>query len=171
MKKEKNNFGMRKIAIRSLLVALAMVLSYVESQMPVEAFVPGMKLGLTNLVVMVALYRLNEKEAIMINIIRIFLVGFTFGNMFSIAYSLAGGMLSGIVMIALKKTQKVSMTTVSVAGGVAHNVGQILVAMVVLETTAIVYYLLILWIAGVFAGIVIGVLSAEVTKRLPKTII
>ena len=91
MKKEKNNFGMRKIAIRSLLVALAMVLSYVESQMPVEAFVPGMKLGLTNLVVMV-----------------------------------------------------------------------------VLETTAILYYLLILWIAGVFAGIVIGVLSAEVTKRLPK---
>ncbi|MCR5835133.1 MAG: Gx transporter family protein [Lachnospiraceae bacterium] len=162
------NISARKIAIRALLVALAMVLSFIESQIPIGVMVPGMKLGLTNIVVMVALYRLDEKEAIIINVIRIFLVGFTFGNLFSIAYSLAGGILSGIVMILLKKTKKVGMTTVSVAGGISHNVGQIIVAMVVMNTNAILYYLLVLWITGVFAGVAIGILSAEVIKRLPR---
>ncbi|MBE5959536.1 MAG: Gx transporter family protein [Lachnospiraceae bacterium] len=166
---EKNeSTSARKTAIRALLVALAMILSYIESQVPVGFMVPGMKIGLTNLVVMVALYKLNEKEAIIINIVRIFLVGFTFGNLFSIVYSLAGGILSGVVMIILKRTQKVGMTTVSVAGGVSHNVAQIIVAMIVMETNAILYYLLVLWISGVFAGVVIGILSAEVIKRLPR---
>lgn len=164
----KESSSTKKIAVRALLVALAMVLSYIESQIQFLTMVPGMKLGLTNLVVMVALYKINEKEAIIINIVRIFLVGFTFGNLFSIMYSLAGGILSGVVMILLKKTKKVSMTTVSVAGGVFHNVGQIIVAMIVMETNAILYYLLVLWITGVFAGIIIGVLSAEVVKRLPR---
>ena len=164
----KESSSTKKIAVRALLVALAMVLSYIESQIQFLTMVPGMKLGLTNLVVMVALYKINEKEAIIINIVRIFLVGFTFGNLFSIMYSLAGGILSGVVMILLKKTKKVSMTTVSVAGGVFHNVGQIIVAMIVMETNAILYYLLVLWITGIFAGIIIGVLSAEVVKRLPR---
>ena len=166
--RQKDKNSVRKIAIRSLLVALAMVLSYIESQIPVGTMVPGMKLGLTNLVVMVALYRVDEKEAIIINVIRILLVGFTFGNLFSIAYSLSGGILSGMVMILLKKTNKVGMTTVSVAGGISHNVGQIIVAMIVMETSAILYYLLVLWITGLFAGVIIGLLSAESVKRLPR---
>lgn len=167
MKKEENT-ATRKIAVRALLVSLAMVLSYIESQIPMGVMVPGMKLGLTNLVVMVALYKLNEKEAIIINIVRIILVGFTFGNLFTVAYSLAGGILSGMAMIVLKRTKKVSMTAVSVVGGISHNVGQILVAMVLMETNAILYYLLVLWITGIVSGVIIGVMSAEVIKRLPK---
>ncbi|MBR3646480.1 MAG: Gx transporter family protein [Lachnospiraceae bacterium] len=168
---QEENQRAKKVAFRAMLVALAMILSYVESQIPTWAMVPGMKLGLTNVVVMVALYRVNEKEAVIINVIRIMLVGFTFGNMFSIVYSLAGGILSGIVMIVLKRTGKVSMTTVSVAGGVFHNVGQIIVAMILLETKAILYYLMVLWITGIFAGVIIGLLSAEVIKRLPRNFI
>ncbi len=164
----KSNMNVRRLSIRALLVVLAMVLSYIESQIIIGTMVPGMKLGLTNLVVMVALYRLDEKEAIIINIIRILLVGFTFGSVFSIAYSMAGGVLSGIVMILLKRTNKVGMTSVSVAGGISHNVGQIIVAMIVTKTSSIIYYLLVLWVTGIFAGVVVGILSAQVVKRLPK---
>ena len=159
-----------KIAIRALMIALAMVLSYLESQIQFFSIVPGMRLGLTNLVVMVALYRINEAEAIFMNVLRIFLVGVTFGNLFSFFYSLAGGVLSGLVMIILKRTKKLSMTTVSVMGGIFHNVGQILVAMVVLQTTSVLYYLLVLWMSGIVAGVVIGLLSAQIVKRLPKSL-
>lgn len=155
------------IAEYGILVALALVLAFVESQIPVFFAVPGMKLGLTNLVVMIALYHMDEKSAISINIIRILLVSFMFGNVASLAYSLSGGLLSGAAMIVLKKTKKLSMLGVSVAGGVAHNIGQILAAMVLLETTSIGWYLLILWFAGIGAGAVIGIISAEVVKRLP----
>lgn len=157
-----------KITIRALLIALAMVLSYLESQIHFVGFVPGMKLGLTNLVVMVALYRMGEKEAVIINMIRILLVGITFGNTFSMAYSLAGGILSGLVMILLKKTGRVRIITVSVLGGIFHNVGQILVAMVIMETRAILYYLLVLWVTGIVAGIIVGIISAQIVQRLPK---
>ncbi|MCR5704927.1 MAG: Gx transporter family protein [Eubacterium sp.] len=160
-----------KIAVRALLIALAMVLSYVESQIQVFSMVPGMKLGLTNLVVMVALYRINEKEAVIINIIRIVLVGLTFGNSFSMAYSMAGGLLSGFVMILLKKTGRVSMTTVSVMGGIFHNVGQILVATVVLETHSVLYYLMVLWMTGIVAGVIIGLISSQIVNRLPKNLL
>lgn len=159
------------IAVTALLIALAMVLSYIESQIQFVSIVPGIKLGLTNLVVMVALYRMSEKEAIVINLVRIILVGMTFGSMFSLLYSMAGGILSGLVMILMKRWGKVTMTTVSMAGGIAHNVGQILVAMVVLQTQAMLYYLLVLWVTGIGAGIIIGLVSAQIVKRLPKNLI
>lgn len=159
------------IAVTALLIALAMVLSYIESQIQFVSIVPGIKLGLTNLVVMVALYRISEKEAIVINLVRIILVGMTFGSMFSLLYSMAGGILSGLVMILMKRWGKVTMTTVSMAGGIAHNVGQILVAMVVLQTQAMLYYLLVLWVTGIGAGIIIGLVSAQIVKRLPKNLI
>ncbi|MCR5737168.1 MAG: Gx transporter family protein [Eubacterium sp.] len=160
-----------KIAVRALLIALAMVLSYIESQIQFVSLVPGIKLGLTNLVVMVALYRISDKEAIMINVVRIILVGVTFGNLFSMAYSMAGGLLSGVVMLVMKRRTKMSMTTVSVLGGISHNVGQILVAMIVLQTHAVLYYLLVLWITGIVAGVVIGLVSAQIVERLPKNLI
>lgn len=158
----------KQIADYGLLVALALVLSYLESLVPAFFAVPGMKLGLTNVVVLIALYRMGWKQAITINFVRILLVSMTFGNAFSLFYAMGGGMLSGLVMILLKKTDKFGMTAVSVAGGVAHNVGQILVAMVVMETWRIVSYLLILWASGIAAGVVVGIISYEVLKRLPK---
>lgn len=155
-----------KIAVHAMLVALAMVFSWLEALIPYP--IPGAKLGLTNVVVLVALYRISAKDALGINLLRIVLVGFTFGNMFSLVYSLAGGLLSGVTMIGMKKTEKFSVTAVSIAGGIFHNIGQILVAMYVLETSAIVTYLPVLWITGIIAGIVVGILGGLAINRLPK---
>lgn len=149
-----------------MMVSLAMLLSWIESQLPVFAFVPGMKLGLTNLVVLVTLYKLGEKDAIIINVVRIVLVSITFGNMFSFLYSIVGGMLSVITMLMLKRRESFSMTTVSVVGAITHNVGQIIVAMIVLNTSYIIYYLGILWISGIIAGALIGILGAVIVKRI-----
>lgn len=160
----------KTIAIRAMLIAVAFVLSWLEAQIPAFFAVPGMKLGLTNLVVLVALYMLGDKDAIGINLLRILLVGLTFGNAFSLLYSAAGGILSGITMILLKRMNFFSVTVVSIAGGVMHNVGQIIVAMIVLQTLSLAYYLIVLWASGIFAGALIGILSSMVIKRLPKSI-
>lgn len=157
-----------KVTLRAVLIALAMIFSWIEAQIPYP--VPGAKLGLTNLVVLVALYRLSTGDAIGINVIRIVLVGFTFGNMFSLIYSLSGGILSGLIMILMKKTKKFHITAVSLAGGIVHNIGQILVAMYVLETKSILSYLPVLWITGLSAGVVVGILGSMVLKRLPENI-
>lgn len=158
----------KRIATIGLLIALAMILSYVESLFPVFFAVPGMKLGLTNLVVITALYLLKPSDAFLINIVRIVLVAFTFGNMFAMLYSLAGGMLSFLVMYLLKKSDRFGSVGISAAGGVAHNLGQIIVAMLVLETKELIYYFPVLCITGVAAGLVIGLIGGEVVKRLPK---
>ena len=158
----------KKIAIRAVLIAIALVLSYVESQFSLFLFVPGMKIGLTNIVVLVALYTLSIRDAIIINLIRIIIVGFTFGNMFSLMYSLAGGLLSLMVMIILKQIAHASIVTVSIAGGISHNIGQIIVAMIVMETNSIAYYLVVLWISGIVAGIIVGALSTAIINRLPN---
>ena len=159
----------KKIAFYGLLIALAFVLSYIESLIPVFIAIPGAKLGLTNLVVLIALERFGKKDAFIINMIRILLVGFTFGNTFSLLYSFAGGILSFLIMILLKKTKKFSLVGISVGGGVGHNIGQIIVAAFVLETGALVYYLPFLLVIGTAAGVIIGILSAEILKRLPNT--
>ncbi len=156
-----------RIASRGLLVALAFVLSWLESQIPVFFAVPGMKLGLTNLVVLIALYRLSAPDALLLNVVRIILTGLTFGNAFSMVYSLAGGILSFVVMFLLKRTGKFHIVTVSIAGGVFHNVGQIIVAMLVLGSGYAAYYLPVLWISGIAAGAVIGLISGQIVKRLP----
>ena len=155
----------KKVALYGLLVALAMLLSWVETLIPMTALVPGMKIGLTNLVIMVALYELGERDAFILSMVRILLVSMTFGNMAALMYSLAGGILSFVVMALLKRTGAFSMTGVSVAGGVSHNIGQIIVASFVLDTM-LAGYLPVLLITGVGAGIVIGFLGAEVAKRI-----
>lgn len=160
----------RNTARFGMLVALAMVLSYAEAQIPAFFAVPGMKLGLTNIVVLVVLYLMGDGSAIVMNLLRIFLVSVMFGNGMSFAYSLAGGLLSGLVMILLKRTGKFRIVTVSVAGGIAHNVGQVLVAMVLLETKALGWYLLILWFSGLASGAVIGMVGAMLCGRLKKLI-
>ena len=150
-----------------LLAALAMGLGYVESRLPVFFAVPGMKLGLTNLVVLTALYRQGERGAFLINLVRIVLTAFTFGSMSALLYSLAGGMVSFLVMVFCRRSGWFGMTGVSVAGGVAHNMGQLVVAALVLETARLVYYLPFLLAAGTAAGTVIGLMGAGVVRRLP----
>lgn len=157
-----------KLAACAVFVALAMILSYVESLVPYFFAVPGMKLGLTNLVVVYTLYLFGNKEAFIINIVRIILVGFMFGHAFSIVYSMAGGILSFVVMYFLKKTNGFSVMGVSMAGGVFHNVGQILVAALVLKSFSISWYLPPLMISGLITGFLIGIISNETMKRTVK---
>lgn len=153
-------FGMRhsgegrtaQIARYALLTALAMVLSWLESMIPFPAAVPGMKLGLTNLVVIFALYRMSVWDSIGISLLRVLLVSMTFGNAYSFAYSLAGAVLSWSIMVWLKRSERFSVLGVSIAGGVGHNIGQIVVAMAVLDTLQIAWYLPPLMISGTLAG-------------------
>ena len=162
--------SVRKIAKLAMLTALAMILSYVESLIPVFAAVPGMKLGLTNLVVLVALLYMDAGSAFLINMIRIVLVALTFGNLFALLYSLAGGILSFAVMFLLKKTDKFSAVGISAAGGIAHNAGQITVACIVLDTAYVLGYLPVLIISGIIAGVIIGILCGLVAKRIEPAI-
>lgn len=160
----------KKIAYLGLLVALAFVFSYVEVLIPVNLGIPGAKLGLANLAIIVALYLLGEKNAFLLSMVRIVLVGLTFGNLASMLYSLAGGILSFLAMVLAKKTKRLSITGVSVLGGVFHNVGQIIVAMLILETSSLIYYLPVLMITGIVAGVLIGILGGMVTKRIQKVV-
>ena len=160
----------RNVARYGLLVALALILSYLESLAPAFIAVPGMKLGLTNLVVLVALFRMGDKAAVAVNLLRILLVAMLFGNAYALAYSLAGGLLSGAVMILLKRTGRFGMLGISVAGGLAHNLGQILAAMALMETWQLISWLPVLWISGMIAGLVVGLLGCEVARRLPPNL-
>lgn len=156
----------KKVAMYGVLIALAFIFSYVESLIPFHFVVPGMKLGLANIVVVAALYTLGVKDAFILSLIRMVLVSFTFGNLYSLIYSVAGGLLSWTVMVILKKTNIFSVVGVSIVGGIFHNIGQIIVAMVVLETSALIYYLPMLLISGLVTGALIGLLGGEIIKRI-----
>ena len=156
----------KKTALLGMLVALAFVLSYIETLIPVNLGIPGAKLGLANLVVMVALYTLGTKEAFGLSMVRILLTGLTFSSMAAMLDSFAGGLLSFAVMALMKKTKKLSVTGVSVLGGIAHNAGQIFVAMWMLDTATLIYYLPVLAITGVASGTVIGLLAVMVIRRI-----
>lgn len=156
----------RKVAVLALSIALAMIFSFVESQIPALVAIPGVKLGLANIVVVFALYKLGWKEAALISIIRVVLVSLLFGSLMSLFYSVAGAVLSLAGMIALKQTRAFSCMAVSVVGGVLHNVGQIGMACLILETSVIRYYLPFLLLSGVLSGIVIGVVAGWITGRV-----
>lgn len=153
-----------KTAHYGMFVALAFVFSYIEALIPFSIGFPGIKLGLANVVVLSALYALGTKEAFVISVIRIILVGFTFGGMSTMLYSLAGGLLSWAVMAAGRKLKSFSMTGVSIAGGVSHNIGQIVVAACVLENANLMYYLAILLITGTITGFLIGILGGLILR-------
>lgn len=159
----------KKIAKMGMLVAVAFVLSYIEAMLPLNLGVPGIKAGLSNIVTVFSLYYFSPGMALGIAITRIVLCGLTFGSMPGLLYSLAGGILSFIVMVILKKTRKFSVYGVSVAGGVFHNIGQILVAVAVLQNKMVAYYLPFLLVAGVIAGVVVGILAAVLIKRFKDT--
>lgn len=156
----------KKLALMGLFMALAMIFGYVEAILPISVGIPGVKLGLANIVIVFALYRLKPSEAFFINIIRIILVNFMFGNLSVMLYSLSGGLLSFAVMVLLKKTDKFSIYGVSIAGGVFHNIGQLIVAMLVLETSSLIYYGPALLLSGLITGLVIGITAKEVLKRI-----
>lgn len=155
-----------RVAYFGVFTALALIFSYIETLIPINFGIPGVKLGLANLIIVVALYKMQLKEVYMLTVVRILLSGFIFGNYFSIIYSLAGGLLSLTVMALLKKTDGFSVMGVSIAGGVFHNVGQMIVAVLVVETFSISYYLPVLLIAGLVTGLVIGLVADGMLKRL-----
>lgn len=156
----------KKLAMMGLFTALAMIFGYVEAILPISIGIPGVKLGLANIVVVFALYRLKPLEAFWINVARIVLISFMFGNLSMMLYSLAGGILSFAAMTLLKKSGKFSIYGISVAGGVFHNVGQLVVAMIALETASMVYYGPVLLISGLVTGLLIGITANEVLKRI-----
>lgn len=156
----------KKIAYLGLFTAAAMILSYVESLFPVFMGIPGIKLGLPNLAIVLVLYFFGWKEAGAVSAARILAVGFLFGNLFSIVYSFAGAVLSLFFMTLLKRTGHFSMAGVSIIGGVTHNLGQLIVAMIIVENFSLFYYLPALLISGVITGLCIGILSGEVRKRI-----
>lgn len=157
----------KKIAYLGLFSAVAVIFGYVETLIPVFAGIPGIKLGLANLAVLFILERYTWKEAALVSLIRILVIGFMFGNLFSIAYSLAGASLSLLVMTLLKRQRGFSIIGVSIAGGVSHNVGQLLVAMLIIENISLMYYAPALLISGVITGLLIGILTSETVRRIP----
>lgn len=155
-----------RVAYFGVFSALALIFSYVESLIPISLGIPGVKLGLANLIIVIGLYKMSLKEVYLLSLVRVLLSGFIFGNYFSILYSLAGALLSVTVMALLKRNGGFSVMGVSIAGGVFHNIGQLFVAMIVVETFGVVYYVPVLLIAGLITGMLIGITANEMLKRL-----
>ena len=158
----------KKLTLLAMMITFAIVLSYVESKIPAFVAIPGVKIGLANIVVIFVLYKLGIKEAILISGVRVFIISMLFGNPISLIYSIAGAFLSLSVMFLLKKLTPLKEVAVSVVGGVMHNVGQIAVASVILDTNVVVYYLPFLILSGTIAGIAVGVAAAVLVKRINR---
>lgn len=158
----------KKLALLGLTTAIAMAFAYVEALLPpLFSAVPGIKLGLPNIVIIFVLYKIGVWEAAAVSLVRMLAVSLLFGNPMTFAYSLAGATLSLIAMALLKKIDSFSIVGVSVVGGVLHNVGQILLAMIVLGTAELGYYLIVLAVAGTIAGVFIGLCGFFAVKRIP----
>lgn len=156
----------KRLALCGMMAALGLIFSYVEAMIPISVGIPGVKLGVANLVIIVALYVLGGRYAFSINVIRILVAGLLFNGAFGALYSLAGACVSFVVMSILKKTGWFSIVGVSMAGGVAHNVGQILVAATIIENLRLFMYFPVLLASGMVTGIVIGVVAYAVMNRL-----
>ena len=162
----------KKVAFLGLCTALALVLAYVELLIqPLVPGIPGIKMGLPNIIIIFLLYRCGSTSAIGVSLLRILLVSILFGNVMAFLYSLTGGILSLAVMILLRKLNFMSEVGVSVAGGVMHNVGQILAAMILLETSELGYYLVVLTITGTIAGILIGLCGSLLIRKIPAKLV
>lgn len=158
----------KKIALYGLLIALAFIFSYIESLIPMPFAVPGIKLGLANLIVIIALYGIGIKESFILSMVRILLVGFTFRDPSTLLFSFAGGILSWLSMTLTLKLKLFSMVGISIIGGIAHNIGQIIVAVIYVNNPSLIYYLPFLLISGVVSGALIGLLGALTINRLKK---
>ncbi|MEZ3436063.1 MAG: Gx transporter family protein [Lachnospiraceae bacterium] len=155
-----------RTAFLGVFTSLALIFSYVETLIPISFGIPGVKLGLANLIIVTALYKMRLRDVYALSVARVVLSGLIFGNYITILYSLSGGLLSLSVMAALRKRDWFSVMGVSVAGGIFHNVGQLLIAMLIVETFSVSYYIPVLLAAGTATGLVIGILAGQILKRL-----
>ena len=158
-----------KPAYLGLLLAFAMTLSYIETLIPFAVGIPGVKLGLANLAVVLCLYLFRFREAFLLTVVKAVVCGFLFGNLSMIIYSLAGAVLSCLVMAAMVKSDSFHIPVVSAVGGVMHNAGQLLVAYITVRTYGVVYYVPVLIISGLLTGIVIGTVTSLVLPYI-KTV-
>ena len=158
----------KKTTFLGLSIALAMIFSFVESQIPALVAIPGIKLGLPNIVMVFLLYRVGCRETVTVSIIRIILISMLFGNVQSLTFSIAGAALSLLGMILLKKIGCFSVIAVSVVGAILHNVGQIIAAIFWTGTAQIAFYLPALLISGTVAGVLLGILGGMMVNRLQK---
>lgn len=159
----------KRIAVLGVLTGVALVLSYLEAILPpIYAAVPGIKVGLPNVVVILIMYKFGIKEAACVSFLRVFIVALLFGNAMTLAYSMAGAILSLLIMAIFKYLDKFSVVGVSIIGGVIHNLGQILVAIVLLNSTLIGYYMIVLAFSGTLAGVAVGLAGSILIKRLEK---
>ncbi len=165
-KSRSNHNRIYKLSLCAILTAIAMIFSYIEAILPFNLGIPGIKLGLSNLVVMIAIYTIGASYAFAVNMTRILLSGLLFGGVSAMLYSLAGGLLSFAVMLLLKKIGIFSQIGVSMAGGTAHNIGQLTVAVLVTSTVKIYYYMPVLLISGMITGILLGIISSILTERM-----
>ena len=159
----------KKITVLALFSAVAIIFSYIEAiSPPIWSAIPGIKVGLSNIVTVALLYKFSLKEAAIVAFIRIIIIALLFGNVMTLIYSIAGFVLSVTIMAILKKTSLFSTVGVSIAGGVFHNLGQIIVAMILLQTKEIGYYMIVLAITGTVAGILIGIAGNLMLKYSNK---
>lgn len=161
---EKRTSVCRQAAQLGLFTALAAILGYVETLFPIFSGIPGVKPGLANLAILFVLIRYSWKKAALVSLARILIIGFMFGNLFSILYSAAGACLSLAAMTLILSKTDFSVVTVSIIGGVAHNIGQLLIAMLIVESTSLVYYAPALLLAGILAGAAVGAVTAQIVK-------
>lgn len=164
----KKSLTTKQLVTLSSLIAVAMILSYIESMIPAFVAVPGVKIGLSNIATVFALYALGWPYAICVSVVRVFLSALLFGNFVSLIYSLSGAALALLVMILLNKCMKFSSVGISVAGGVCHNIGQVLAACIVMKTAALATYVIPLLFSGTIAGVVIGIIAGRLVERVKK---
>ena len=157
-----------RVAYVALMVALALIFSYVEAIIPYNPGIPGIKLGIANVVTVIALYRFSWKDAAAVSVIRVLIAGLLFNGLFGALYSLAGALVSLTGMILLKRTNLFSVAGVSMAGGVLHNLGQLLVAAALIEDARIFFYFPVLLFSGIAAGIAIGVAATLILRVIKK---
>ena len=167
--KTRINYALRtkRLALSAILVTLAMIFSYIEALFPLPVPIPGVKLGLANLVIIIAIYRLSFKYAFTINCVRIFVAGLLFTGLFGMMYSFAGGILSIVVMYLLYRTGWFSMVGISMAGGVAHNLGQLITACIIMSNIRLMSYFAVLLFSGMVSGILIGIVAHIIYQKLP----
>jgi heptaprenyl diphosphate synthase len=160
----------RQITVAAVFAVLALLMSYLEFLIPISIGVPGVKLGLANLIILIALYEMGLRWAALINLVRILLAGLLFTGVFAMLYSLAGAFISLLLMWTLMKSGRFSMIGVSMAGGVAHNFAQLLVAALIVETAQMFLYFPVLLFSGIAAGIAMGIIALIIDRRLAKTV-
>ncbi len=165
---DKSHNATKRLALSAMLATLALIFSYVEALIPIPVPIPGIKLGIANLVIVIAIYKLGFRYAFTINCVRVVIAGLLFSGVFGMIYSLAGGIMSIVIMYLLYRMKIFSMVGVSMAGGVAHNLGQLIIASIIVSNVKMLSYFSVLLFSGLFSGILIGIVATLIYVRLPK---